>query len=75
LRIVGASNTAYRLHATAQIAIVALIGGPYSACWMINHNARASSGQANHYAAYWGISGTFFLHGLVLFIVPERFPR
>ena len=72
----NASNRTRRLYTPAQIATASLIGGPLPACWLVAHNAREL-----HYPTQritWlasGIVGTLLLLALVLFLVPERFPR
>lgn len=72
----NASNRTPRLYTPAQIATASLIGGPLPACWLVAHNARELHQPTQRVT--WlasGIVGTLLLLALVLFVVPERFPR
>jgi hypothetical protein len=72
----NAPNRTPRLYTPAQIASASLIGGPLPACWLVAHNARELHQPAQR--TTWlasGIVGTLLLLALVLFVIPERFPR
>ena len=72
----NASNRTPRLYTPAQIATASLIGGPLPACWLAAHNARELHQPKQRMT--WlasGVIGTLVLLVLVVFVVPERFPR